>query len=175
MDRANMTYKDKEKRRQYCHNNNKLYANTPNGKTKRNKAQNRYSKTLKGKKTQKKASNKWMKNNPEKVLEIRLRYLQNLDILLNPHNESVIWALNQWSKTIRSRDDNKCQLCLTVEDMNMIESITGIKNIPEQENKPLHSHHILYKSNYPKLAFNINNGITSCENHHHEVHMWRGD
>lgn len=61
------------------------------------------------------------------------------------------YALMFWSKIIKNRDNNKCQIC---------------------GNKGQIAHHILHKAKYPKLSLNINNGITLCRWCHAGVHEW---
>ena len=61
------------------------------------------------------------------------------------------WAFNSWSLIVKKRD-KICQICNSEE--NLI------------------AHHLFYKSKYPKLALNKNNGITLCKDCHYEVHGW---
>lgn len=72
--------------------------------------------------------------------------------LAKPFNKTIIQyrtSLMVWSKTIRSRDQ-KCVVC-------------GDKN-------SLIAHHLIYKSDYPELSLNKNNGVTLCISCHDEVH-----
>lgn len=88
-------------------------------------------------------------NNPEKKFDINIRYLNKLSQPVNMDRFEYQVALMSWTKTIRKRFDNLCQICF---------------------NKADHSHHIFHKAKYPKLALNLNNGIPLCKSHHHEVH-----
>jgi len=92
----------------------------------------------------------WRKNNPERVLKWSIKHLEKNCILFNLTTVEYKYALNSWSKTIRKRDENKCQMCGSKENLN--------------------AHHIIYKSNYPQLSLNINNGITLCRYCHYETH-----
>lgn len=38
--------------------------------------------------------------------------------------------------------------------------------------KEIQVHHLLYKSLYPALMYNIANGIPLCEEHHQEIHQF---
>ncbi len=58
-----------------------------------------------------------------------------------------------WRKAVYKRDNYTCQKC----------NLMGGK---------LHAHHIKSFHNYPKLRFDINNGITLCEDCHGEEHNW---
>lgn len=58
--------------------------------------------------------------------------------------------LKTWSKHIRQRDENKCQIC--GEPAVLV-------------------HHIFQKSKYPQLYLIENNGISLCKIHHDELHM----
>lgn len=55
-----------------------------------------------------------------------------------------------WSESVKERDKGICQICF---------------------NKGNIAHHIFYKSKYPKLSLNLNNGITLCKKCHKEVHL----
>jgi hypothetical protein len=114
----------------------------------------------------------WCKNNPERILEHNKKYLEDAT-LFNTTIKKYKWALQSWSKSIKKRDNQECQVCPTIEDLKIIESITGIKNDTKQHNKEkLISHHILYKSNYPLLSLNLNNGITVCKVGHIDSHLF---
>lgn len=58
--------------------------------------------------------------------------------------------LRKWGKEIKKRDNLMCQICYTSNN--------------------LHAHHIKPKSLFPDLAYDIDNGITLCDNCHYEVH-----
>ena len=91
----------------------------------------------------------WKQNNPDKVLKSNLRQIEKDSGILNMDSAKYKWALQSWSQTIKKRD-KKCLIC-------------GVKD-------DLKAHHILHKSKYPKLSFNINNGISLCKSHHDECH-----
>jgi len=57
-----------------------------------------------------------------------------------------------WSNEVRDRDGWKCVVC----------GKYGRGNVQ--------THHILYRSFFPQLETNINNGITLCIEHHKEIH-----
>jgi len=57
----------------------------------------------------------------------------------------------KWRKDVYRRDNYTCQLC---------DKIGGMLN----------AHHIRKWSEYPKLRFDINNGITYCEKCHIKIH-----
>lgn len=57
--------------------------------------------------------------------------------------------LSKWSRLVRNRD-GKCMYCGSV--------------------KNLHAHHIKYKTDYPKLTFDVDNGITLCSDCHYNIH-----
>ena len=50
----------------------------------------------------------------------------------------------EWARKVKKRDNYICWIC-------------------EERGKKLHSHHLKDFSNYPKLRFVINNGLTLCE------------
>lgn len=63
--------------------------------------------------------------------------------------ESIKWAFQKWSREVRRRSGNICQIC----------------------GKPARqTHHIFGKSKYPGLSLNYNNGIGLCNEHHNEIH-----
>jgi len=126
---------------------------------------------------------RWQKNNPERVKEIqkkfsktikakiiRKRYwssdkgkkLQKKSNLFRTIRLAKKFAdidprimnllLRSWSILVKERDKG-CVIC-------------GIKN----ENSI--AHHILYKSKYPQLALNLNNGMELCRNHSKELHSF---
>ena len=93
---------------------------------------------------------KWVKNNPEKRLKLQIKQLEKLGESFNVTSNEYQYALQSWSKSIKKQDNNTCQCCGTT--------------------KKLNSHHIFYKSKYPQLSLNINNGITLCVWCHSELH-----
>lgn len=95
------------------------------------------------------AAKKWRKNNPEKRLIMNLRHLTKYGLPFKITARQYKWALQSWSNSIMNRDDSICQVC----------------GKPAEE-----SHHILYKSLYPELALNLNNGTALCIECHYEVH-----
>jgi 5-methylcytosine-specific restriction endonuclease McrA len=62
--------------------------------------------------------------------------------------------LSSWSKEVRERDNNSCQVCGTTDN--------------------LHAHHIISKHFFPELAYNINNGVSLCSTCHYEYHFLNG-
>jgi len=80
----------------------------------------------------------------KQYLEYGKKYMKTHDL---PHPRILL----SWSAFIKTRD-KICKNC---------------NNMPE------FAHHILYRSLYPKLAMNENNGIALCKKCHYEVHGWR--
>ena len=139
--------KNAEKRRAYSRQYHQLHKNDPEYIKKRH---DYYWRThtprtllsLEQKQTNARLSKqKWKKNNPDKVLQSYLKYRKE-------HDFYERWALLFWSKTIRKRD-KVCQICGDVATV---------------------AHHLLFKSKYPELMFNLNNGIALCKQHHKEIH-----
>jgi hypothetical protein len=62
--------------------------------------------------------------------------------------------LTIWSKNVRIRDRYTCQRC--------------------GSSTRLHAHHIFPKSQIPKLAFRLNNGVTLCDVCHKTFHTIYG-
>ena len=61
-----------------------------------------------------------------------------------------MYKWRSWSKRVKERDNYTCQNC------------GGTKN--------LISHHIKYANKYPKLRYDISNGITLCRSCHPKIH-----
>ncbi len=59
--------------------------------------------------------------------------------------------MKNWRKLVFKRDNYKCQICF-------------------QKGGKLNAHHIEVFNKYPELRFEVDNGITLCENHHKEIH-----
>jgi len=92
------------------------------------------------------------RDNPEINLKSKQKMWKRLGSLFKVDSRTFRYALDSWSKVIRKRD-KKCQLCGST--------------------KELVAHHILYKSKFPELSLNINNGITLCRKCHLETHGGR--
>jgi len=91
----------------------------------------------------------WRQNNPDKRLLQSIRFYNKIK-----NGNSLVsykFLLYTWSKAVRKRDDNQCQIC-------------GKTNVQ--------SHHIFPKISYPELSLNINNGVTLCVEHHSEITQW---
>lgn len=99
---------------------------------------------------QKEYQRKYKKRHPEKILEYRKKSLKVMGNNFDLNSKQYNYALIFWSKTIKKRDGNICQVCGTT--------------------RKLHAHHIFFKSLCPKLSLNINNGITLCVWCHSELH-----
>ena len=98
----------------------------------------------------------WNRKNPAKIL---ISYLKNLTKFGSIHNitaQQYHYALYYWSKTIKKKFGNKCQICHT-------------------SSKTLHAHHIFAKAKHPQLSLNVNNGVLLCEAHHRELHHLGGN
>ncbi len=92
----------------------------------------------------------YYKNNPEIFLNSVKKHYEKYGKLFGYNYLKFEYALQSWSKSVKKRDSNKCQICNSKSD--------------------LYAHHLLYKSKYSKLALNINNGTTLCKKHHDEIH-----
>lgn len=92
---------------------------------------------------------KYYKTHPEEYLKSNIKHHNKYGKIFNLNNHEFKWALQSWSNTIKKRDNYKCQICGKYSN---------------------HAHHILYKSVFPELALNINNGISLCIGHHKEIH-----
>ena len=58
------------------------------------------------------------------------------------------WLYNEWRKEVYKRDNYTCQVCL------------------DKTHNRLRAHHIISFAKYPDLRFNVQNGITCCEQCH---------
>lgn len=90
----------------------------------------------------------WMKNNPHKRYLITKKHHTKIGKPFKITASQYKFALKAWSKLIQKRD-KVCQIC---------------GNVAED------SHHIFYKSLYPELSLNLNNGIALCLDCHYETH-----
>jgi hypothetical protein len=98
----------------------------------------------------------WGEKNPEKILYNIQKHYSTLGAILGMTGRRYKFSLMVWSKSVKKRDGNKCWVCGT--------------------NKKLEANHILPKNRYPELTFNINNGITICQDDHdlyHNIIGWR--
>ena len=64
------------------------------------------------------------------------------------------FALRKWGKEVQERDDHQCQCC------------GAEKTTPSS----MHSHHIVPREYFPKLADDLSNGITLCSRCHKKLH-----
>jgi len=87
-----------------------------------------------------KSRKKWKVNNPEKLLESWKKCRPVF---------GIAWGLLCWSKSVRKRHNHRCQVC---------------------GKRATLSHHLFFRSLYPKLQFNLNNGISLCKKCHAEIH-----
>lgn len=93
--------------------------------------------------------NKWKKENAERTMQQMVRHYKKYGKELGKPWDKLAFELLAWSDRIKTRDEFICQVC---------------------GNPAIHAHHILYKRNYPKFAFSLNNGIALCKEHHREAH-----
>ncbi len=91
----------------------------------------------------------WAKQNPEKRLKINFNNLKKGAIPFKITVSQYKWALKSWADTIKKLQGKKCAVCNNTSD---------------------EIHHIFYRSLYPELSLNINNGVPLCLTHHYEVH-----
>ena len=76
------------------------------------------------------------------------RWIKDRSLLKTSRKEAFDVRYREWIHRVRKRDRNQCRL----------------KN---QDCKGrIETHHILSWKNYPKLRYDINNGITLCQAHH---------
>lgn len=59
--------------------------------------------------------------------------------------------LDKWARIVKSGKVRRCGVCFNIRDY-------------------LEAHHLFYKSFFPKLAYNPNNGIAVCELCHLQIH-----
>ena len=98
----------------------------------------------------KKMTMDWAKRNTDRVLQNHIKSLGNQALVLGMKTQSYRWALNSWSKAVKSRDNNFCQSC------------GGKDN--------LHAHHVVPKAVSPEFALLTMNGITECHGCHMNIH-----
>lgn len=88
---------------------------------------------------------------PHKILKNALRQMNRNADKMNMLKHVYRQAQIAWSNAIKKNDNHQCVIC---------------------GNRAEFSHHILYRSNYPQLQFNLNNGVSLCKKHHIEVHKF---
>lgn len=93
---------------------------------------------------------KYRKEHPEVGLKSAKKYLNKLAKSFNLNSDEYVFSLQTWSKSIRKIHGAKCGVC--------------------GSNEGLNTHHILFKTYFPELSLNENNGIPLCKVHHNEVH-----
>lgn len=93
---------------------------------------------------------KWSKNNPEKRLVIMKRHFEKYGKTFDMNPMEFSYASISWSKTVKKLDNYMCKNCDSIEN--------------------LHAHHIQPKGEFPKLALDLDNGITLCKKCHGKSH-----
>jgi hypothetical protein len=96
----------------------------------------------------KKYRQEWEKRNRDRLNKSNLKKAEKLAKPLNLKAYDYKNYLQSWSEEVRKRDQT-CQIC----------------GLPCTV-----SHHILYKSKFPQLSFNLNNGLALCDPCHYETH-----
>jgi len=92
----------------------------------------------------------YRRSHPQVYLKSTLKMIKKLGASVGKSSYEFVYGINNWSKAIKKRDNETCQIC----------------------DKPAdHAHHIFEKSKYPGLALNLNNGIALCKEHHNEIHF----
>jgi 5-methylcytosine-specific restriction endonuclease McrA len=87
-------------------------------------------------------SKDYQKRNPDKAYKSKKKF--------RTLNDLAGWDLYKWANAVKARDKNICQEC-------------GISN-------ELEAHHIKSKSEHPKFALILDNGITLCKSCHEVRH-----
>jgi hypothetical protein len=122
--------------------NNRDYAMRPENKIKRQIRQQTQEYKL------------WMKkyreNNPEKLLEWGKKHAKKHGAIFKMPYRIYKFALQQWSRSVRRRDNNTCWVCGSKENIE--------------------ANHILPKKDYPELSLDVDNGITLCDKDHNWYH-----
>lgn len=113
----------------------------------------------------------YRKKHPEVRLKSHINYFEKHGKLFNMDKFVYKRALQSWSGVIRKHQP-LCQASIQPQDQLIINSITGINTPIPEITKAIHSHHILFKSLYPKLSLNISNGIALSKREHDIVHGW---
>lgn len=93
---------------------------------------------------------KYNRENSEKVLKLQLRRLEKLGKIFSMTSNEYKYAQRKWSAVIKNLDNHICKSCDSMEKLN--------------------AHHIIPQKDFPKLAFNLNNGITLCKKCHNKIH-----
>lgn len=92
----------------------------------------------------------YVKKHPDRILKAALEAQEKLGAMMNMTGMQWRNMCIRWTKAVKKAYPT-CVCC----------------------DKPSYqAHHILYKVNYPKLQFNVNNGVSLCKEHHHEVHSF---
>jgi len=81
------------------------------------------------------------------------RWIKDRDSLKKPNDLRKLIDMSNWRVSIFERDEYSCQMCGTTKS-------------------PFNAHHIKKLVDYPRLAFDIGNGITLCEGCHKLV-TWK--
>lgn len=94
----------------------------------------------------------WRKANPEKKLKSDIKALNKLLQFYPELKDSwdMAYALSHWAETVKKQDNYTCKNC--------------------NSRSRLHAHHIIPKFINPKLALDIENGVTYCKDCHEAYH-----
>lgn len=89
-----------------------------------------------------------IKNKKFKEREYRSvnEYYEKLGSKFNMTDNQYVCALDLWAIDIKTLDNYMCKNCDTIENLN--------------------AHHIVPKKDFPELSFDLDNGVTLCDNCH---------
>ena len=93
---------------------------------------------------------KYQIDNPEIGLKANKKHLERLGKNFDMTSMEYAYAIKSWSNTIKKLDNRMCKLCDSTEGIN--------------------AHHIMPKSDFPELSFDLDNGITLCKKCHLKTH-----
>jgi len=98
---------------------------------------------------QRRVMSKWRKENPKRAMAQMVRHFTKYGKKVGKPMKDFQFELLTWSNVVKTGDARLCQICF----------------------KPaIEAHHIFYIQNYPKLAFNVDNGVSLCKLCHQQVH-----